>query len=177
MHESAYRHAQEFFDKYCKKDIEQKKILDIGSLDVNGTLKPIFEEGDYTGLDAEKGKNVDVVGTSHKIPFSKNTFDIVVSSSCFEHDDMFWVSFLEMCRVLKPNGYMYINAPSNGVVHRFPVDNWRFYEDCWSALEKWGRLKKHNIRLVESYIGRPSSRATGFGWVDSVGIYKLEETH
>ena len=64
-------------------------------------MKPIFEKGQYVGLDMESGPNVDVVGVSHDIPFIGDEFDIVISSSCFEHDDMFWVSFQEMCRVLK----------------------------------------------------------------------------
>ena len=169
MHKSAYVNAENFFHKYCEKDIENKKILDVGSYDVNGTMKPIFEKGNYVGLDMEKGPNVDVVGVSHKIPFTEEEFDIVISSSCFEHDDMFWVSFTEMCRVLKPGGYMYVQAPSNGPYHGWPGDNWRFYEDSWKALEKWGKQCGYEIELVESYISEPSH---GDIWKDSVGIFR-----
>ena len=82
---------------------------------------------------------------------------------------MFWVTFLEMCRVTKLNGYMYIQAPSNGPYHGWPGDNWRFYIDSWKALEKWGKHNGYNIELVEHYISSPSPE---FPWEDSIGIYK-----
>jgi SAM-dependent methyltransferase len=175
MHHSAYVNAEKFYHKYCEKNIENKKILDVGSYDVNGTMKPIFEKGQYVGLDMEAGPNVDIVGVSHDIPFEKDEFDIVISSSCFEHDDMFWISFQEMCRVLKPGGYMYVQAPSNGPYHGWPGDNWRFYIDSWKALEKWGKKLGFDIELVEHYIDdttphHPNERFRL--WNDSIGIYR-----
>ena len=175
MHYSAYVNAQKFYEKYCYENIQNKKILDVGSYDVNGTMKPIFEQGQYIGLDMEKGPNVDIVGKSHEIPFIDNFFDIVISSSCFEHDDMFWVSFKEMCRVLKSGGYMYIQAPQNGPYHGWPGDNWRFYADSWRALEKWGKSLGYEVELVESYIDEktPSPEYEGNRiWNDSIGIYR-----
>jgi len=175
MHYSAYVNAEKFYHKYCENNIENKKILDVGSYDVNGTMKPIFEKGQYVGLDMEEGPNVDIVGVSHDIPFEKDEFDIVISSSCFEHDDMFWVSFQEMCRVLKPGGYMYIQAPSNGPYHGWPGDNWRFYIDSWKALEKWGEKLGYDIELIEHYIDEASPNYRDDGsrmWNNSVGIYR-----
>lgn len=175
MHHSAYVNAEKFYHKYCEKNIENKKILDVGSYDVNGTMKPIFEKGQYIGLDMEEGPNVDIVGVSHDIPISDNEMDIVISSSCFEHDDMFWVSFHEMCRVLKPGGYMYIQAPSNGEYHGWPGDNWRFYIDSWKALEKWGKKLGYDIELVEHYIDTTTPSGPNEPnryWDDSVGIYR-----
>ena len=175
MHHSAYVNAEKFYHKYCEDNIENKKILDVGSYDVNGTMKPIFQKGEYIGLDMEQGPNVDIVGVSHKIPFEKDEFDIVISSSCFEHDDMFWISFQEMCRVLKPGGYMYVQAPSNGPYHGWPGDNWRFYIDSWKALEKWGKKLGYDMELVEHYIDEttpsPPSEGPRF-WNDSIGIYR-----
>jgi hypothetical protein len=66
---------------------------------------------------------------------------------------------------------MYINAPSNGPEHRFPVDNWRFYKDSWKALEKWGRRNKQKVVLLDSYIAQPNNDG-GFAWKDSIGIYE-----
>jgi hypothetical protein len=175
MHHSAYLNAEKFYHKYCENNIENKKILDVGSYEVNGTMKPIFEKGQYIGLDMEEGPNVDIVGVSHEIPFEKDEFDIIISSSCFEHDDMFWISYQEMCRVLKPGGYMYIQAPSNGPYHGWPGDNWRFYIDSWKALEKWGKKLGYEIELIEHYIDEvtPHGPSEGFRiWDDSVAIYR-----
>lgn len=166
MHQSAQKNALLFLHHYCK-DLSSKRVLDVGSMNVNGCLKPIFIDAkEYIGLDQSEGRNVDIVGSSHDIPFEDSCFDIVVSSSCFEHDDMFWVTFLEMCRVLKQGGFIYTMAPSCGPYHAYPVDNWRFYKDSWNALKKWAIKNEHDIDLVDSYVDE------GTHWGDSVGIFK-----
>lgn len=170
MHNTAFKNATDFVITYCG-DLSDKVILDIGSYDVNGSLKPIFLSAkQYIGLDQSNGPNVDLVASAHEIPISSNSIDIVMNSSCFEHDNMFWITFNEMCRVLKAGGFLYINAPSNGPYHAHPVDNWRFYADSWKALESWGILNGHNITLINSYIDKNKSLCGN--WNDSVGIYR-----
>lgn len=171
MHNTALINAKKFYNKYCINNIQDKIILDIGSSNINGTLKPIFTHcKKYIGLDQYEGDNVDMVCSSHNISLLEdNSIDIIVSSSCFEHDPMFWLTFKEMCRLVKLNGFIYINAPSNGPYHAYPVDNWRFYADSWKALEKWGLYLKYNIKLLESYIDKQKSSCGK--WNDSVGIY------
>jgi SAM-dependent methyltransferase len=173
MHTSAYLCAEDFYKKYCENDIENKKILDVGSLNINGSMKPIFEKGQYVGLDMEMGPNVDVVASANNLPFENESFDIIISSSCFEHDDMFWDTFLEMCRVVKPGGYIYVQAPQNGPYHGHPGDNWRFYKDSWSALSKWAKKNNYDVDLIESYIKDASEPE--FIWNDSVGIFKKKD--
>lgn len=171
MHPSAYENATKFYTKYCAEDISTKKVLDIGSQDVNGTMKPIFELAhEYVGLDQSEGKNVDIVSSSHNINLPDQSFDIIISSSCFEHDPMFWVTFSEMCRLVKPGGYIYICAPSVGPYHAYPIDNWRFYADSWKSLEVWASYIKANVVLLESYIDTSDGL-----WHDSVGIYQKRE--
>ena len=171
MHKSAYINTEKFYNKYCSDNIKNKKILDVGSYSVNGNVRPIFEGGNYIGVDMEMGPNVDVVANANNLPFLDNEIDIVVSISCFEHDDMFWLTFLEMCRVINVGGYIYINAPSNGPYHGHPGDSWRFYLDSWKSLEKWAKLSGYNIELIESYIDVEGDK-TNEVWEDSVGIFK-----
>lgn len=174
MHTTAYDNAQKFYDKYCKDNIQNKTILDIGSWDGgNGSLKNIFSLGKYIGLDIQKGPNVDIIGSSHDIPFRDNSFDIVVSSSCFEHDPMFWITFLEISRVIKPSGYIYVCAPSAGPYHpdKCPGDSWRFYPDSWFSLCLWSKKHQHNIELIETYIDKRYNPPDE-DWQDSVGIFK-----
>lgn len=172
MHNTALINAQKFYTKYCIKNIDKKIVVDIGSYDVNGTLKPIFTKAkQYIGIDQQSGPNVDIVCSSHNIPLEDNYTDIIISSSCFEHDNMFWITFLEMCRIVKPEGYIYINAPSNGPYHAYPVDNWRFYLDSWTALKEWAEYNLYNIELIESYIDKETSSCRA-KWQDSVGIFQ-----
>ena len=169
MHKSAYKHAENLYNKYCKENIKNKIVIDIGSLDVNGTVNPIFKDAkQYVGIDQCAGKNVDIEASSHSIPLEDQHCDITMSSSCFEHDDMFWVSFLEMCRITKRGGYIYVQAPSDGKYHAHPVDNWRFYKDSWDALRKWAKLNDYNLELIEGFV----DEKTDGHWHDSIGIYR-----
>src|SRR3546814_14106854 len=76
------------------------------------------------------------------------------SSSCMEHSEFFWVLFLEMLRIVKPSGLIYLNVPSNGSFHRYPVDCWRFSPDSGSAHAKWGKHNGYPVALLEAFIGR-----------------------
>lgn len=159
MHTSAYNNCKKFKEKYLRPCT----VLDVGSLDVNGCLKPIFEGYEYTGLDLSEGKNVDVVlKDRYKFPFTNGAFSTVVSSSTFEHDESFWITFNEMERVLENGGYMYINTPNRGNYHGYPGDCWRFMKDAYRALERWNG----KVELIEQYIDGSES------WQDNVGIFK-----
>lgn len=151
MHPSALSLGKNFFDTYFNDD---SKIVEIGSQDVNGSLRELLPVNvKYTGVDFVAGKNVDVVlEEPYKLPFENESADIVVCSSCLEHSDFFWVTFMEMLRILKPSGVCYINVPSNGYVHRYPVDSWRFYPDAGVSLAKWANVNGVNTSVLESFI-------------------------
>lgn len=151
MHDTALKNAKLFIEKYVT--IPNPKVLDVGSMDVNGTIRDLFPGGTrYVGADIETGPNVDTVIFRDKINLPANTFDYVVSSSCFEHSDFFWITFVEMVRVCKIGGYIYVNAPSSGPYHPYPVDNWRFYPDAGQALVDYARRVGFDCELVECFI-------------------------
>jgi SAM-dependent methyltransferase len=166
MHKSAYDIGSMIIAKHWKP--ESKRILDIGSYNVNGTLRDFCPHGaEYVGIDLTEGPSVDLVlDDPYKYPFPGSYFDIVLSTSCFEHDPMFWLTFLEAARVLANGGILYINAPSNGHYHRHPWDNWRFYPDAAVALQMWGRRSGHDVSCIESFIMTPSG-----GYNDYVMIF------
>lgn len=161
MHPSA-KHNFSLFLEMVPPD---QSFLEIGSYNVNGGLKDIITNcKSYTGLDQFEGPGVDVVSNPEDpLPFEDNAFDVVYSSSCFEHDTAFWLTFKEMVRVLRPGGLLYICAPSQGSYHAHPVDCWRFLKDSWAALEK----TCPDIKLVKSYICDLDPE-----WHDSIGIYE-----
>jgi len=152
MHMTALDHGSRFFKTYAK---DGDSIVDIGAQDVNGSLRshaPVSAK--YVGVDFVAGKGVDVViDDPYCLPFEDELFDIAVSSSCFEHSEFFWLTFLEILRVLKPSGLLYLNVPSNGMYHRHPVDCWRFYPDSGKALERWARRNKFPCTMLESFTG------------------------
>lgn len=175
MHPTAMENGKIFFETYVPTSSSsiEVTVVDIGSQDVNGSLKEVCQNSlKYIGVDSVSGKGVDIVlDDPYKLPFAENSVDIVVSSSCFEHSEMFWVLFLEIMRVLKPEGLFYLNAPSNGVFHRYPVDCWRFYPDSGNALVSWAKRNGYSPSLLESYI---STQIVDF-WNDFVAIYVKDE--
>ncbi len=167
MHTSALRFGKLFFDTYVSQD--DSIILDIGSQDVNGSLRTVAPlKNQYIGLDFVAGKGVDIILTDpYILPFEDDSLDIIVSSSCFEHSEFFWILFNEILRVLRPGGLLYINAPSNGVFHRYPVDCWRFYPDSGIAMQNWGRRSGFKVSLMESFTGMQINE----GWNDFVAVF------
>jgi SAM-dependent methyltransferase len=177
MHDTAHIAGSLFATTYGK---EGARVLDVGGCnkawpDVNGSLRASFESKNmtYVCLDIEAHPSVDVVMKPGDVfPFPDESFDLIVSTSCFEHDPCFWMTFREMCRLIKKDGYIYINAPSNGPYHTYPGDNWRFYSDAGQALAYWsGQMingTSYPATLVETFHIRPLRDI----WIDFVGIWK-----
>jgi predicted methyltransferase len=108
--------------EWCKKVKKQypeyfkkKRVLDVGSLDVNGNNKDLFEDCEYVGLDVVKGPNVDVVSIAHE--FDDKPFDVVLSTNSFEHDMYYEQSIRRMFELLKPSGLMFFCCSSGHKTH------------------------------------------------------------
>ena len=131
MHNSSFEEMKKFVEKYLdtKKNL---KIIDIGSMDVNGTYKDLFncENWEYIGLDLEEGRNVDLVADSlYSWGGEDESFDVVISGQCLEHvkNTHLWIK--EVARIVKKGGIVCIIAPWSFTEHRFPVDCWRILPD------------------------------------------------
>lgn len=177
------RHAVRFVRDYLDPN-RALKVLDVGSQNVCGCVRPLFDSSMkkiafdgktpimfdievgkdwfYVGMDQEAGKNVDVVVGGGRFPFGDNAFDVSVSTSCFEHDVAFWVTFGEMARVTKEGGLIYLLVPSTGPYHAHPIDCWRFQRDSMQALAQW----IPGVELAEAYLDQSSE------WGDVIGIFE-----
>ena len=171
MHPTALMWGERFFTTYAQPAAQV--VIDVGSQDVNGSLKTVCPAVNrYVGVDFAKGRGVDVVlDDPYRLPFPDGHADIVVSSSVFEHSEMFWLLFNEILRVLKPTGLFYLNVPSNGFFHRFPVDCWRFYPDSGRALVNWGKRSGFDPMLLESFIGDQGGGGDAGTWNDFVAVF------
>lgn len=118
------------------------KILDVGSADINGNNRYLFNGNyDYVGNDVIKHNNVDIVCETGKLTLPDNTFDIIISSECFEHDMNYQSSIKNIIRMLKPNGLFtftcastgrkehgtIINNPKDSLTTQLKVDDWKSY--------------------------------------------------
>lgn len=176
MHASAYQTARQFFEVYAIA-LPFGTVVEIGSrqaAEEQRTLRTLCPSHlDYVGLDLEPGINVDIVmNDPYVLPLGDDAIDIVLCTSVFEHCDFFWELFEQILRVLKPGGLIYVNAPSNGYVHRHPVDCWRFYPDSGVALAGWGSRRGHDVALLESFIADEDRHENPEEiWNDFVGVF------
>jgi hypothetical protein len=92
---------------------------------------------------------------------------LVVSTSCLEHDPLFWLTFSQMARVVVPGGFIYVSVPSNGHYHGHPVDCWRFFADAAAALAQWAVRCDQPIELVENFLMPPKHDI----WIDNVMVF------
>src|SRR5215207_5520784 len=145
VHDSAFEKAQVFRRAYLAPyQDEALTVLDVGSAVVaegHRSNQQAFENPNwrYLGLDIQAAPNVEVVVAD---PYdwrevADASADVVACSQVLEHTEFFWITVLEIGRVLKPNGLAFIVAPGSGPLHRYPVDCWRFYDDGLPALARW----------------------------------------
>jgi hypothetical protein len=90
-------------------------LLEIGSLDVNGTLRDLIDvdAADWTGIDLEAGPGVDVVASGHDFG-DDAAYATVVSSECLEHDPGWELTLRNAVRVLRPGGLLLLTCATRG---------------------------------------------------------------
>jgi len=154
-------------DRYLRPWLDARAgavtLLDIGAADVNGSYRGLFADPRirYRGVDLAPGPGVDLVAASpDAIPAPDASADVVISGQALEHCERFWVLFQEMARVLKPDGLLFLIAPSSGPVHRYPVDCYRFYPDAYAALARMS-----GCHLVDCWLDERGP------WKDLVGVF------
>jgi SAM-dependent methyltransferase len=91
-----------------------KRVLDVGSGDINGNNRFLFENCEYDGNDVIQAHNVTIVSKTKDLPFTDNTFDTVISTECFEHDPEYKESFIKIYNMLKPDGLFCFTCASTG---------------------------------------------------------------
>jgi len=103
------------------------RVLDIGSLDINGNNRYLFTDYKYLGVDIGAGNNVDIVCRGHEFKDLAG-FDIIISSECFEHDEFWNLTIKNAINLLKPDGLFLFSCattgrPEHGTRRTSPVDS------------------------------------------------------
>lgn len=113
------------------------RVLELGSREVTGEshARNEFSNAEYVGFDYYPGNNVDVVGDAHKLSSyfkDKERFDIVYTSACFEHFAMPWIVAIEIAKVLKVGGLVFVETHFSFSSHERP---WHFFQFSDMALK------------------------------------------
>lgn len=187
MHPSARAHMRLCIERNLATE-KHYRVLDFGSRISRGqdwTHRDLFSGYDCTvlGTDVNDGRNVDLVMPKpYRVPLRSSSVDVVVTGQVFEHIPFFWASFLELARVLRPRGLIFLTAPSRGHVHD-AQDCWRYYPDAMRSLAAFARL-----HLVEASTDFPPAGegrrhryadidAKNYYWGDSVGVFRKPRSY
>lgn len=142
------------------KEKDQPSVLELGTRRVNPAVSTMRRRyvphaAEYVGTDFRDGLDVDVIADVHELSgvFGENRFDAVISCSTFEHLRYPWIAVVEINRVLRPGGLVFVQTHQTFPLHAHPHDYFRFSRDGLEALfaEQVGFqtvLSAHNFRCA-----------------------------
>jgi hypothetical protein len=124
------------------------KVLEVGSLDINGSVRRFFHECDYLGVDIGMGNGVDLVQSGHLLTFPAGHFDTSISCECFEHNKYWAETFSNMARMT--NGLVIMTCattgrPEHGTIASSPKDA-PFTNDYYRNLTEHEFLETFNMK-------------------------------
>ena len=137
-----------------------KKVLEVGSLNINGTLRGLFEDCDYTGIDLAIGRDVDIACAGQDYDAPDSSFDTCISAECFEHNPYWKETFLNMTRICKPKGLVLFTCATTGRAEHgtsrakpgnspFTIKEWDYYKNLTE--EDFTSVIQFDDDLFDSY--------------------------
>lgn len=167
MHPTVLEFTEQVVRQY-NLNAPETRVLIVGSLDVNGSVRPYFDRTKIVGIDLFEGEGVDHVVDAHHLLepeslekiFDRNyvvEFDVVVCTEMLEHDDEFWTTLYNISVLLRRGGYFILTARGarpgvEGVrhgesmwEHAYPDDYYRFMPNVVPKL-----LRLANCDTVEN---------------------------
>jgi SAM-dependent methyltransferase len=136
----AHLEQQDFFAKLLQRVPEaftEVTVLEVGSLDINGSVRHFFDSTEYVGVDVAPGPCVEVVGKGEELEYPDNSFDVTISVECFEHNPEWAATFANMWRMSKTFIIMTCAStgrPEHGTTNSRPEDSpytleWDYYRN------------------------------------------------
>lgn len=107
------------------------RVLDVGSMDINGNNRSHFKNCEFIGIDIGEGPNVDIVCSGHLFSVKNNSekFKTIISTECFEHDIYYRETITNIVKNLLLPGGMFIfscattGRQEHGTTRTSPLDS------------------------------------------------------
>lgn len=135
MHPPVMEWVQSTFDTWRGDRTGPFDILEIGSLDINGSVRPIFQstKRSYIGVDMQEGPGVDIVADAATFQIGL-LFDVIVCAEVFEHTAV-WREIIDNSLAhLKPGGLFTatmagVGRSPHSAIDENPIRDWEHYEN------------------------------------------------
>jgi len=172
MHPSSLENMKRARDLLGSRLGKDLVVLDVGgrkswSGAAASSYKDVFAKHvkEYLIADIAAGDNVThVMIGEYNLPFEDNSIDFIVSGQMLEHCRNPFRSVAEMTRVLKPDHYIILIAPSAGKYHDNP-DCWRFMNDAFKAI-----ANEVGLKVVADWVDLDAPDERSRAWKDHVFI-------
>jgi SAM-dependent methyltransferase len=117
MHEG----ARAFIAQQASRYAPYERVLEIGSRNVNGSVREYFQAGVYLGIDLLAGDGVDIVADAAKWQ-PNGQFDAIVCCETFEHTPEWPTIVRNISLWLRPGGIALLTMASTGRAPHSGVD-------------------------------------------------------
>ncbi len=122
MHATAYEYVSQFLIYF------PSTVIEIGSRDLNGSVRPLFPEATWTGLDLYPGPSVDVVCNALDYTPAE-LIDMVICCEVFEHAANWGEILTHAATWLKPGGRIIITCAGPGRGPHSAIDGGELHPD------------------------------------------------
>jgi len=131
-----------------------KHVLEVGSLNINGTIRDFFSDCSYIGVDLAVGSCVDVVCHGEDLDYADEWFDVVASCECFEHNPKWLETFENMVRM--SSGLVFFSCattgrPEHGTTRTNPWDSPFTAHDYYKNLTEQDFRDNFDFSIFEDY--------------------------
>lgn len=115
MHDAARNYVTRFATN------DKLDVVEIGSRDINGTVRDLFPNAQYTGLDVVDGKGVDVIADAATWK-PKRKADLVVCCEVLEHAENWAGIVANAANMLRKGGRLVVTCAGPGRKEHSAVD-------------------------------------------------------